>query len=226
MGRPGTRAFGVLGIVLGTLLWAPPGVQAAPTPLNAHVTGADGHGRIEAPALSCADGGDGAYWHYAYSGSLPAGPSHGFSQLPGDVRLNIDLHSDEVRYPNTNANPLPAEPQRLPAGDGVDGLTAERPGHGATAALDRRRLRRPEDELRRHHRQHGRRRQHSGRSSPAPAPTRVPAATGTFGLVADVAPGADNPFTLDLNGSLTVRQPALDVAVDRARSGATWASTT
>ena len=89
MGRPGSRAFGVLGIALGTLLWAPPGVEAAPVPLNAHVTGTDGHGRIEAPALSCDDGGDGAYWHYAYSGSLPAGGGHGFSQLPADVRLNI-----------------------------------------------------------------------------------------------------------------------------------------
>jgi hypothetical protein len=39
---------------------------------------------------------------------------------------------------------------------------------------------------------------------------------GTFTLSARVGPGADNPWSLDLDGSVAVRQPALTVSVERA----------
>ena len=129
------------------------------------------------------------------------------------MRLNLDLHSDEVRYPNTNAQPVPPHPNafllgdestasllndrgtvrlRLSTGGGCGDSTVNFDGDQATTVAA------PAI---------------SGRSSPAPAPTRVRAARAPSRLVADVAPGADNPFDLDLDGSLTVRQPTLDVEV-------------
>lgn len=194
---------------------APTTAAAAPTPLQVNVSGTDGVGRIEAPGLSCAEGGDGAYWHYAYSSSLPANSGSGFSDLPAQVRLNIDLHSDEVRFPNTNAQSIPANPNafllgnestasllnsrgtlrmRLQTGGGCDdgsrmnfnGITASTAGGGNTWAVD------------------------SGTGAYTGA-----TGTGTFGLTADVAPGADNPFNLTLNGTINVPQPSLQVALVR-----------
>ena len=209
----------IFGAALGLVLVAGPGVVGAPSaaaaptpPLNVDVTGNDGTGRIESPGLACGDGGDGAYWHYAYSSPLPAGPGHGFSNLPGSVRLNLDLHSDEVRYPNTNAQPVPPQPNafllgdestasllndrgtvrlRLSTGGGCSGSTVNFDGVRATTVG-------------------------TGNLWSVESGTGAyegAGGSGTFALVADVAPGADNFFDLDLDGSLTVRQPTLDVEV-------------
>ncbi|MGH9136057.1 MAG: hypothetical protein ACRD0G_03295 [Acidimicrobiales bacterium] len=212
MRRRDWRALVVGSVALGLLL-AGPTADAQPTPpLDVDVSGADGHGRIEAPALSCDEGGDGAYWHYSYSSDLPAGPGHGFSNLPGEVRLNLDLHSDEIRFPNTDARPVPANPNafllgtettasllndrgtvrlRLSSGGGCgdptmnfDGVHVATLGDGNEWTLD------------------------SGTGAYDGA-----TGTGTFSLTADVAPGADNPFRLELDGALTVLQPNLDVTV-------------
>lgn len=214
MASPAARVLGGAALALSALALPSTDAGAAPTPLTVNVTGTDGVGRIEAPGLSCADGGDGAYWHYAYSSTLPAGPGHGFSRLPADVRLNLDLHSDEVRYPNTNAQPLPANPNafllgdestasllndrgtvrlRLSTGGGCgnsqmsfDGVTASTDAGGNTWTVD----------------------------SGTGAYDGI-TGSGTFALTAAVAPGADNPFSLSLNGNLSVPQPALDVALVR-----------
>jgi hypothetical protein len=208
-------AFGLAAAAVAALVVLAPAASAQTTPpLDVDVSGADGHGRIEAPGLACDDGGEGAYWHYAYSASLPAGPGHGFSKLPGTLRLNLDLHSDEVRYPNTDARPVPANPNafllgdettvglandrgtlrlRMASGGGCgdegstvdfDGVTASTAGTGNTWEVD------------------------AGTGAYEGA-----AGDGTFGLTASVAPGADNPFHLTLDGDISVLQPTLDVEV-------------
>jgi hypothetical protein len=213
MGRPLWRAA-VVATALGAGLLAPQAAGAdEPTPpLTVNVSGTDGHGRIEAPGLACEDNGDGAYWHYAYTSTLPGGPGHGFSKQPGTVRLNVDLHSDEVRYPNTDARPVDANPNafllgdestaslmndrgtvrlRLETGGGCgdptmnfDGITASTAGGNNTWEMD------------------------TGTGAYEGA-----TGSGSFALTAAVAPGADNPFSLQLNGTINVRQPALDVQV-------------
>src|SRR3546814_5433025 len=60
------------------------------------------------PGRTCAEGGTGAYWNYDYSAPLAQGA---FSYQPGDLRLHLALHSDSVRFPNTEVPVLAEGPQ-------------------------------------------------------------------------------------------------------------------
>ncbi|CAN5742013.1 hypothetical protein BH20ACT2_BH20ACT2_10740 [soil metagenome] len=198
----------VFALVVG-VAWAPrnaaslPAASAAPVPVVIGASGANGEGRIETPGRRCADGGDGAYWNYDYGAALAGGL---FSALPGELRLHLALHSDEVRFPNSGlpvagagaflqgdesfavlANDRGTVKLRLRSGDcddhtlGFDGITAA----GAGAWLV-----------------------DAGQGA-----YRDVSGSGSFTFTADVAPGADNPFDVALTGSLAVLQPTFDIEV-------------
>ena len=177
----------------------------APTPINVNVSGANGEGRIETPGRTCAEGGQGAYWNYDYGAQLPAGV---FSSLPGDVRMHLALHSDVIRFPNTGPV-LPMTPAAaFLIGDDSHASVANDRGtikvrltsgtcntptlafNGITTAGS------------------GTWSVDSGQGS-----YRQATGSGTFTVQADVAPGADNPFSLQLAGTVQVLQPNLKVEV-------------
>jgi hypothetical protein len=176
-----------------------------PVALLVDAAGANGEGRIETPGRRCADGGQGAYWNYDYGAPLDGGV---FSSLPGDLRLHLALHSDLVRFPNSGTPVLVDGPSAFLLGDdshatlanargtlrvrlrsgSCDGPTLSFDGvsgaGGGTWEVD------------------------SGQGS-----YREATGSGTFTVQADVAPGADNPFALQLDGDVAVLQPNLQVEV-------------
>lgn len=191
---------------LGVLAPTPSAAQLGPAkPLTVNVSGANGEGRIETPGRTCDEGGQGAYWNYDYGASLAGGV---FSSLPGDVRLHLALHSDVIRFPNTGpVVPMTANAAYLQGTESHASLANDRgtlkvrlsSGNcdvptlgfngitaqgGGTWQVD------------------------SGQGAYGQA-----TGSGTFTVQADVAPGADNPFNLQLNGSIRVLQPTLKVDV-------------
>jgi len=166
-------------------------------------------GRINTDT-SCAEGGNGGYWHYGYEASLPNNVLTNTAPIPGDMRLNLDLHSEKHQV-RTAPEPLAANPSNP---------TAFLLGNATRVSLSNRR----------------------GtvrlglRSGDCAAPTlafdgttasgtgvwnivgssgayRQATASGTFALRASVAPGADNPWDLSLNGAISVLKPKLKVEV-------------
>lgn len=208
------------GLLIGAVVPAVPiqAQQAGPS-TALHLTGlsgTNGVGKINTPGRSCAAGGDGAYWHYDYSTPLqgldpkldPTGEQvkTRFSYQPGEVRLHLDLHSEDAGRPAPNAFLLGGESHaslindrgtvklRLKGGDcakpglSFNGTTAS--GSGAWEV------------------------------DTSTGAYRNATGTGTFTIhQADVAPGADNPFRVDLAGSLTVQQPSLSVPTVEAYWG-------
>lgn len=176
-----------------------------PRPVDISVQGTNGTGRISAPGRPCSEGGDGASFHYGYRSPLAAGR---FSALPAELRLNLDVHAQGQGAPQVSYNDafLLGEESaatlvnergtvRLALSSGTcaaptlafDGIKAYDPT--------------PKDPT-------GSWRLQSGTGS-----YRGAAGTGSFTLTrADVAPGADNPFTFAMKGSLAVLQPNLTVA--------------
>jgi hypothetical protein len=194
-------AVGVLLVaaVTGSAISAP--VSAAPAPVAINATGANGEGEITVPGRRCVDGGDGAYWHYDYDQDIAGGV---FSSLPGALRLHLDLHSNQMPAPTgafllgdastaTIANDRGVLPLILRAGT-CDNHALGFDGTTATG----------------------------GGTWVAGAGTgayRDATGAGNFTLTAAVAPGADNPFTVGLTGSVQVLQPKLKVEVVRTYWG-------
>lgn len=203
-----TRRRLVLGSVAMAGLVLVPAADAGvgpSTPLSVSVSGANGEGRIETPGRTCADGGDGAYWNYDYSSPLPA---DAFSGAPADLRLHLALHSDEVRFPNSGP-PVVAGPPRAFL-QGTDSYATLASSRGTvTLRLQSGSCDEPTLDF-------------DGGSAAGGGTWEVGAGdgayreatgAGTFELTADVDPGADNPFTLALDGALAVLQPSLQVEV-------------
>ncbi len=183
-----------------------------PVPVVVSVSGANGAGNIETPGRTCAEGGQGAYWNYDYSAPVVPGA---FSKQPGDLRLHLALHSDQVRFPGSlSPTPGGGPPRAFLLGDDSHASLANprgtmkirlRSGTCAAPSLD-----------------------FDGITS-AGAGTwevsdgqgsyREASGSGAFTMRADVAPGADNPFTLQLDGQVNVLQPALKVEVLKAYWG-------
>lgn len=181
---------------------APSTADAVPAPIAVSAAGPSGSGRIE-DGRSCADGGDGRYWHYEYAGGVAPGS---FTQRPSELRLHLDLHHDQgeanaflqedashasllddrgtIRVRLRSAAGSCADDPSLP----FDGTTVTGAG---TWEVDR----------------------GAGAYEGATG-------SGTFDLSAAVAPGADNPWALDLDGSIDIPGPALSVQVLRTY----WAS--
>lgn len=176
-----------------------PASPAHAAPLTVSASGANGVGRANVPGLPCAAGGDGASWHYGYEAALPADR---FTSLASSLRLNLDVHGDDP-----GSGPLP---------DGPNGFLR---GTESTAALVNERgtvvLRLSDGGSCEHRtasltatdvRTSGTWTVEGGSGS-----FRSAAGGGGFTVQAGIAPGADNPWSLDLNGSITVAQPSLEV---------------
>jgi hypothetical protein len=193
-----------------------------------HVSGTglnNGRTRIER-SLGCSAGGDADYWHFQAGAPLGPGVLTGpQSTLPGDLRLTADVHSahhavratpEPIPGPTANsafllpdashvglANQRGTVKLRLAAG-GCGGRTDLPPAldfDGTTASVDH-------DE--------------------EPATWEIVSSTGSyraaqgggvFDLTANVSPGADNPWSLFLDGNIRVLQPRLRVTVSRTYWG-------
>ncbi len=181
---------------------------------------ANGRTRIER-SLGCASGGDADYWHFQSESPLPAGVLTGAtSTLPGDLRLYADVHGPHHGIRSDPEPPVEGPDQRsaflLPDGSHVgmsnqrgtvklrlqSGSCDGRTGDGFTLDFDGTTASVDHDE--------------------ATAIWEIVSATGSyraaegigwFDLSADVSPGADNPWSLLLDGSIAVLQPRLDVGI-------------
>jgi hypothetical protein len=178
------------------------------------LSAANGRTRIER-SLPC-DGsrGDAGYWHLQGETGLPGGVLTAAAQ-PGDARLFVDLHSPHhtIRTsPEPVATPgpipssayLPADSSRVslsnargtvklglvggscPTGDQAPDLPfsfdgASTSGGGTWSIIS------------------------------SSGSYRQAAGTGSYNLRADVLPGADNPWSIGVNGTIAVLQPDLDV---------------
>jgi hypothetical protein len=217
----GARAL--LPIALAVALVAPwTTVEAAagglgtPRPFRIDVASDRGSGRID-PGESCAEGGDGGYWHYDYETALPKGVVTGpQNPLNGSLRAHLDLHSERhvVRAsPGELASEVPAawlqgtdsaltfanqrgtvsmKLRSVADAAGASCTTAHTVGFDGTQATAA-----------------GLRWAITG----ATGSYRQAAGSGTADLAADVAPGADNPFALTMAGDIAVLQPNLKLEV-------------
>lgn len=176
-----------------------------PQPLDITVQGANGTGRISAPGRPCSEGGDGASFHYGYRSALPAGR---FSALPAELRLNLDVHGEGQGAPQISYDDaflLAEESAATLANErGTVRLTLSSGTCSApTLAFDGAKAEdaTPSDPT------------GTWRVQTSTGSYRGATGTGTFSLSrADVAPGADNPFSFTMNGNLAVLQPNLTVA--------------
>lgn len=168
-----------------------------PQPISVAASGDHGHGRIE-DGRPCADGGDGRYWHYEYGGPVLPGQ---FTQRPAELKLHLDLHHDGdaaaafLLDDETHASLLDDRGTirvRLRSDAGGCDDVPNLPFDGTTVTgtgtweVDR-----------------------------AAGAYEGAAGSGTFDLSASVAPGADNPWALALDGEITVPQPTLSATVVR-----------
>lgn len=159
---------------------------------------------------SCAEGGDGGYWHYGYEATLPNNVLTNVTPIPGDLRLSLDLHSEKHQV-RTTPEPLaanPANPSAFLLGDSSRVSMSNRRGT-VRLALESGSCEAPSLAF-------------DGTSASGAGTWKIvgssgayrqAAGNGVFALTAGVAPGADNPWDLRLNGSIAVLKPKLKVEV-------------
>lgn len=205
-GAPALAARAVVTILVVSWILAPGAARA--TPVSADVSGTNGVVRTTEPGLSCADDGKGSYRHYFADAPLAGGV---MSKLAGSIRSTLDVHYDgpsALGRQGPNAFLLGSEShatlsnQRGSVQVVLRGGTCQEPAltfNGTTAAL------------------------------PFPSGTwnsadggvtgtgayRQVSGSGTFGFSAEMNPGADNAWSLRLDGTLDVLQPGLTVKVER-----------
>ena len=182
-----------------------PAHAAGPQPLTISVNGANGAG-TSALGTTCGDGGTGDIWTYTYSSPLAAGS---FSNLPGTLGLALDLHANPTALDPRAYNGAFLGPNTATTLTNARGTLrlAMSAGSCASQTLS------------------------FNGTNAAGSGTWVPTGTGayrqatgsgTFALNAAVAPSTTNPFTLAINGTISVLQPAL--AITNAK--AAWATAT
>jgi hypothetical protein len=192
-------------LALALVVSTTPSVSASgPQPLNESASGANGVGSIVNPGLTCANGGQGNYRDYLVTTTVPGGV---LSSLPGNLRANLNVQHDGVEPPvgvvtnnafllgNTShatfSNQRGTVQLALSAGTCAkptlpfDGTTVSGAG---TWVID-------------------------PTSSGNTGSYRQASGSGSFTLRAGVAPGADNPWSLVLNGNVSVLQPSLAISV-------------
>jgi hypothetical protein len=185
--------------------------QGSPQPLALTMAGTNGAGRIVSPGRACSDGGTGNYRHFSISGPLAAGV---LAQLTGTLDGSLDVHHDGQEPPVgpvaggafllgtqshvTLSNYRGAVQMVLQGGQcsspasplsfGADGHQVNAGPFTGTFAVT---------------------------TDPATTNGSYTGATGsgTYTLSAGVAPGADNPWSLALNGNISIREPALTATV-------------
>lgn len=96
--RLGVVLAAVVALLVAGVVSSPPRAEAGTNPVTIRVLASDGAGQQVAPGRSCADGGQGAYWHYGYSTQLAPGV---FSSLASEALVHLNLHSDTQRHRNT-----------------------------------------------------------------------------------------------------------------------------
>ncbi|MGH2710516.1 MAG: hypothetical protein ACRDH9_04850 [Actinomycetota bacterium] len=193
------RRFGIrlMAVTSGVLFVLQVSASAA-SPVGISASGANGSGTTDKPGVACADGGSGASWMYGYDASLDPGE---FSGLPGQLHLDLEIHSEAPDYdsawmPPGESSVLLQNTRGtlgldLAAGSGAcgsedlafDGTTASGSGTWAVPGM-------------------------GGTGS-----YRQATGSGTHSFMASVGPGAGNPFLINLSGSLSVLQPSLSVEV-------------
>jgi hypothetical protein len=200
--------------VAGADVGAQGDVVGPPRALSASLVATAGSGRID-PGLSCAQGGDGGYWHYDYEAPLAPGVLTGAqSTLTGTSRLHLDLHSEDQIVRATPAEALPGDAW-LQGTESAVTLANQR-------GTVRMRLRSVADaqgagcDTAHSLAFNGITATGSGLRwdiTEATGSYRQAEGTGTATLAADVAPGADNPGRVDLTGTIAVLQPSLKLEV-------------
>lgn len=190
-------------------LFAPPvAADPPPKPINVSLTGTNGVNRIQDPGRRCADGGSGEYRHASIESALPDNNLVLSAALPAVIRGSFDVHHDgdeivgQTISPAANqaflqgteshvtmSNQRGSVQLRLTSGDcahpslSYDGTTAAGAG---TWTID---------------------------ANGTTGSYRQATGGGTFTLNLGLAPGADNPWTLGVQGTLSVLQPHLMVEV-------------
>lgn len=185
--------------------------QGSAQPLTVTLSGSNGVGRIVSPARACSDGGTGNYRHYGISAPLPAGV---LSQLTGTLDGSLDVHHDGQEPPvgpvqggafllgtqthATLSNYRGAVQLVLQGGQCTSPtapLSFSADGHQINAGP------------------------FTGTFAVSTDPSTTNGSytgatgSGTYTLSAGIAPGADNPWSLALNGTISIREPALTVTV-------------
>lgn len=201
---PGLAGLLVAAVVGSVVVAIPQPSAAAPLPVAISVTGANGTGRSTQPGLACNAGGDGAAWHYGYEAELPAGT---FTGLPTSLRLNLDVHGELVGF-SSGGPGGPADNGFLQGSESTVALVNERGtvvlrlSDGGSCSARTALV--------------------TGESATTNGSWEVDSGTGafesatgvgTFDVTAGIAPGADNPFDLDLAGAIDVAAPDLQVTV-------------
>lgn len=193
--RASTRSLVGLLIVAAASVPLPAAAEGPPAPVAVSTGGASGSGRIE-DGRSCEDGGDGRYWHYEYTGGVEPGS---FSQRPAELRLHLDLHHDETE---ANAFLLDDESHASLLDD--RGTIRVRLRTAGDECLEEPTL------------------SFDGSTASGTGTWQVDrgagayegvSGNGTFTVSAAVDPGADNPWSLDLQGAFEILQPSLQVDV-------------
>ncbi len=199
MVRRKTAVGALLSVVVLLLTAVPAHAAAPPTPLGLSVNGANGTG-TSAVGVACGSGGQGDSWSYTYSAT--ANPPAFTQTLPVTVGLNLDLHSDSGHTsaflgPNTTVTLTNTR------GTVTLGLTSGSCGQPTLAF-------------------NGTVASGSGswQVTGGTGAYRSTTGSGTFTLMAQVAAGTTNPFSLALLGTLSVLQPSLSVPAASAR----WAN--
>jgi hypothetical protein len=204
------HALLILTVASATVGWvnaAPVSAGPVPAPLTVSVSGNNGVDRIQDPGRRCADGGSGQFRHASIEAALPATPNAVISaSLPGVIRGSFDVHHDgdePVSTPLSGAaakaflqgseshltlsNQRGSVQLRLTSGScasptlAFDGTTVSGSG---TWTVD---------------------------ANSTTGSYRTATGTGAFTFSLGVAPGADNPWNVDVNGNITVPQPHLKV---------------
>jgi hypothetical protein len=173
-------------------------------PLSVSASGANGVGSIVNPGLSCADGGQGNYRDFLLSTTVPGGVLSGQA---GNLRANLDVQHDGVEPPvgavtnNAfllgNSSDATFSNQRGAVQLELSSGTCAKP----TLPFDGTNL--------------------SGTGTWVIDPAsngntgsyRQASGSGTFTLSARVGPGAANPWSLVLNGNVSVLEPTLSIKV-------------
>jgi hypothetical protein len=163
------------------------------------------------PGRACSDGGTGGYRHYSVDAPLPAGV---LSQLTGTLRGSVDVHHDGQEPPTGpvqggafllgNQSHVTLSNYRGAVQLQLQGGQCGSPTAPLTFSADGHQI-------------------NSGPFTGSFSVTTDQATTngayrgatgaGTYTLSAGVAPGADNAWSLALNGNLSILEPALSVSV-------------
>lgn len=174
--------------------------QAAPYPITINRSGSNGLTRTTEPGIDCPTG-PGSYRHFLADSTLAGGI---VSNLPGSLRTTLDVHYNGPGGPRS-----PAANQAFLEGDESHATISNQRGtivmHMVGGSCGTKTLSFD-----------GTTAQGAGTwTAGGTGSYRNLTGSGTFTMITDLGPGADNPWTLGWSGNLNQPQPDLTVVVDR-----------